>query len=118
MHGPDGHAPRSRAARGEVAFAACRRRAQVLARSLEHGTMSPTWCTLDAIAEGLGTDSDLEVNAEREHTYLAAASAIARTLSHASPTHGAHIQGLEIGAGAGGTVSRSSAEAGRTRAAR
>ena len=89
----------------------CTSRAQVLARSLEHGAMSPTWCTLDAIAEDLGTDSDVECNAEREHTYFAAASAIARTLSHASPAHGAHINGMEIGAGAGGTVSRNSVEA-------
>lgn len=92
----------------------CSSRAQVMARCLEFGPLAPIWCTLDAIAEGIDTDSDVELNAERERTYRAAAAAIARTLSHASPQSPRDSPALDIGAGVGGPVGRNSTESART----
>ena len=88
----------------------CTSRAQMLTRALEFGPVAPTWCTLDAIAEGLGTSSDFEHTAEREHTYAAVAAAIARTLSHAGPTPRGPATELKVGVAAGGSVSRNAAE--------
>ena len=88
----------------------CHSRAQMLARALEFGDSAPVWCSLDALAEGVGSDSDAAANTERERTYLAAAAAIARTLSHAGP--GATTStGLAIGAGVGGPVGLNSTDA-------
>ena len=88
----------------------CTSRAQMLTRALEFGPVAPTWCTLDAIAEGLGTSSDFEHTAEREHTYAAVAAAIARTLSHAGPTPRGPATELKVGVAAGGSVSRNAAQ--------
>ena len=88
----------------------CTSRAQVLARSVEHGPQTPVWCSLDTVAEGIGTDSDATSNAQREHTYHAAAAAVARTLSHAGPDAAALAPALAIGAPVGGTVGRNAAE--------
>jgi len=94
----------------QCALSICSSRAQVLARSVEFGPMSPVWCTLDAIAEGVGSDADAAANSRRAHTYQAAAAAIARTISHACPSaHGA-APGLAIGADAGGPIGRNSTE--------
>ena len=99
----------------QAALNVCTTRAQMLARKLELGELAPIWCTLDALAEGLDTGSDVDDNATQGHTYLAAASAIARTLSHAGPAATTLTQHLRIGADAGGTVSRNAAaSAGRT----
>ena len=99
----------------QAALNVCTTRAQMLAMKLELGELAPIWCTLDALAEGLDTGSDVDDNATQGHTYLAAASAIARTLSHAGPAATTLTQHLRIGADAGGTVSRNAAaSAGRT----
>ena len=90
----------------------CSSRAQVLARSLEFGPNAPVWCPLDVIAEGIGTASDPEDNAERDLTYHAAAAAIARALSHAAPSPTAASPPIAIGADVGGSLTRSAADAG------
>ena len=88
----------------------CTTRAQALARALELGPTAPVWCTLDAIAEGIGTDSDAAANAQRARTYHAAAAAIARTISHAQPCVEAGAPSLDIGANVGGPVGRNSTD--------
>ena len=88
----------------------CTSRAQVLARAMELGPGAPVWCSLDVIAEGIGTAIDAEDNAERDLTYRAAAAAIARALSHAAPTAANDAPPLTIGAAAGGSLTRSAAD--------
>ena len=83
----------------------------MLARALEFGPQAPVWCTLDAIAEGIGSDSDAAANDARQRTYHAAAAAIARTLSHAMPCVETDAPALAIGADVGGPVGHGSADA-------
>ena len=100
----------------------CHSRAQMLARSLEFGPDHLVWCTLDAAAEGIGTAASVCENKAREATYKAAASALARTISHSSPSQ--EVSGergasslypdLAIGGDVGGAVSRSAAVAAPT----
>ena len=94
-----------------AAWQLCESRAQMLARALEFGPQAPVWCTLDAIAEGIGSDSDAATNDARQRTYHAAAAAIARTLSHAMPCVETDAPALAIGADVGGPVGHGSADA-------
>ena len=75
----------------QAALNVCTTRAQMLARKLELGELAPIWCTLDALAEGLDTGSDVDDNATQGHTYLAAAVGHrAHALSRGPRRHHAH----------------------------